>query len=88
VRLNDASKRLDGLTTGKYSGAACHHRVDGCLLERDPRRAGMTPISTCSSITLAAASIASTRSGVGGTTGRPSVAVLEERLLDVRLTRV
>src|SRR4051794_24167931 len=36
-------------------------------------RAGMTPISTCSSITLEAASIASTRSGVGGTIGRPSV---------------
>ena len=75
--LKDASNSASNAatTTGKYSGrqpamTAC---TAACSSVIPLPRAGMTPIRIRSSITCAAASIASTRSGVGGTIGSPSV---------------
>jgi len=67
--------RLDG---GEHDGqvlgtAAGHHRVDGDLLDGGAPVIGRTSATSSSPARPLASTARSTRSRVGGTTGRPSV---------------
>ena len=76
-RLNAASNIASSAatTTGKYSGLQpAITALIAAFSSVTPRpRAGRKPISSSGSVAPTSSSIASTRAGVGGTIGRPSV---------------
>ena len=89
-RLNAGSNIASSAatTTGKYAGRqpAMTAFVAAFSIVTPRPRAGRKPISSSGSVAPTSSSIASTRSGVGGTMGSPSVQPAgEELLLDVVL---